>query len=305
MASSSPKCHDFAVGLTMVESLIVATLGAELIETFNNPDYRPPPLPSVALELMTLSNRDDSTIDRIVRLLEQDEMLAGGVLRLIGSPLYAARTRIRSLKEAVVRLGVRTVRDLVFETALHQGVFSLAEYSETIEQIRRHSTVTAYITRIICRHAKIDEEHAFLCGLLHDIGFAGLLFAVSHVEAEDSPPLLQLWPDIDRLHEQASRIVTELWQLPPEIQEVVGHHHHLHTGETSRVAAAINLADQLSERFGASVVGPVDENGVLLIGDAVDEFDLEVGRAELNLSEPVLQRIIEEAEIMVPDILWL
>jgi HD-like signal output (HDOD) protein len=289
----------------MAESLIVATLGAELIETFNNPEYRPPPLPSVALELMSLSNRDDATIDRIVRLLEQDQMLAGGVMRLIGSPLYAARTRIRSLKEAVVRLGVRTVRDLVFETALHQGVFSLAEYSETIEQIRRHSTVTAYIARIICRHARVDEEHAFLCGLLHDIGFAGLLFAVSNVEAEASPPLLQLWPDIDRLHERASRIVTELWQLPVEIQEVVGHHHHLHTGETSRVAAAINLADQLSERFGASVVGPVDEAGTLLIGDAVDEIDLEVSRSELNLSEHALQRVIEEAESTVPDILWL
>ena len=65
----------------MAESLIVATLGAQLIETFDNPDYRPPPLPGVALELMTLSNRDDATIDRVVRLLEQDEMLAGGVMR--------------------------------------------------------------------------------------------------------------------------------------------------------------------------------------------------------------------------------
>ena len=289
----------------MAESLIAATLGAELIETFNDPDYRPPPLPGVALELMTLANRDDATIDRIVRLLEQDEMLAGGVMRLIGSPLYAARTRIRSLKEAVVRLGVRTVRDLVFETALNQGVFRLAEYSETIEQIRRHSTVTAYIARIVCRTAKIDQEHAFLCGLLHDIGFAGLLFAVSNIEAEDSPPLIQLWPEIDALHERASGIVTKLWQLPPEIQEVVAHHHHLHTGETSHVAAAINLADQLSERFGAMVVGPVDEEGMLLTGDAVDEFDLEVSRAELGLSEQAFEQIIAEAEAIVPDILWL
>src|SRR4051812_16520279 len=195
----------------MAESLIVATLGAELVETFNDPNYRPPPLPSVALELMSLTNRDDSKIERIVRLLEQDEMLAGGVMRLIGSPLYAGRSRIRSLKEAVVRLGVRTVRDLVVETALHQGVFQLAEYGETIEQIRRHSTVTAYIARIVCKHAKVDEEHAFLCGLLHDIGFAGLLFAVSNIEAEDSPTLIQLWSEIDVLHEQASGIVTKLW----------------------------------------------------------------------------------------------
>ena len=289
----------------MVESLIVATLGAELVETFNDPNYRPPPLPSVALELMSLTNRDDSTIDRIVRLLEQDEMLAGGLMRLIGSPLYAGRSPIRTLKEAVVRLGVRTVRDLVFETALSQGVFTLAEYSETIEQIRRHSTVTAYIARIVCKHAKIDEENAFLCGLLHDIGFAGLLFAVSNIEAEDSPPLIQLWPDIDALHEQASRLVTQLWQLPLDMQEVVGHHHHLHTGETSRIAAAINIADQLSERFGASVVGPVDANGNLVKGDIVDEFDLEVSRAELKLSDAAMDRIVEDAEATVPDILWL
>ncbi|MEO7035457.1 MAG: HDOD domain-containing protein [Polyangiaceae bacterium] len=289
----------------MAESLIVATLGAELIQTFNDPNYRPPPLPSIALELMSLTNRDDSTIDRIVRLLEQDEMLAGGVMRLIGSPLYTSRSPIRTLKEAVVRLGVRTVRDLVFETALNQGVFQLAEYSETIEQIRRHSTVTAYIARIVCKVARIDEEHAFLCGLLHDIGFAGLLFAVSHVEAEHSPPLIQLWPDIDALHEQASRLVTELWQLPREMQEVVGHHHHLHTGATSRVAAAINIADQLSERFGARVFGPVDADGLLLVGDAVDEFDLEVSRAELNLDNAAMARIIEDAEATVPDILWL
>jgi len=289
----------------MAESLIAATLGAQLIETFDNPEYRPPPLPGVALELLSLSNRSDATIDRVVRLLEQDEMLAGGVMRLIGSPLYAGRSRIRSLKEAVVRLGVRTVRDLVFETALHQGVFSLAEYGETIEQIRRHSTVTAYIARIVCKHAKIDEEHAFLCGLLHDIGFAGLLFAVSNIEAEGSPPLIQLWGEIDALHEQGSRLITKLWNLPVELQELVGHHHHLHTGETSRVAAAIHIADRLSERFGASVVGPVNDQGVLMAGDAVDDFDLEVSRAELKLSEQTMERIIEDAEATVPDILWL
>ena len=289
----------------MTESLIAATLGAQLIATFDNPEYRPPPLPGVALELLSLSNRSDATIDRVVRLLEQDEMLAGGVMRLIGSPLYAGRSRIRSLKEAVVRLGVRTVRDLVFETALHQGVFKLAEYGETIEQIRRHSTVTAYIARIVCKHAKIDEEHAFLCGLLHDIGFAGLLFAVSNIEAEASPPLIQLWGEIDELHEQASRLVTKLWNLPVELQEMVGHHHHLHTGETSRVTAAIHIADRLSERFGASVVGPVDDQGVLLPGDAVDDFDLEVSKSELNLSERTMERIIDDAEATVPDILWL
>jgi hypothetical protein len=89
------------------------------------------------------------------------------------------------------------------------------------------------------------------------------------------------------------------------MQEVVGHHHHLHTGETSRIAAAINIADQLSERFGASVVGPVDADGNLIKGDIVDEFDLEVSRAELKLNDAAMDRIVEDAEATVPDILWL
>jgi len=49
----------------------------------------------------------------------------------------------------------------------------------------------------------------------------------------------------------------------------------------------------------------VDERGVLLPGDAVDDFDLEVSRTELNLSDSQMERIIEDAEATVPDILWL
>jgi len=289
----------------MAESLIATTLGAELIETFNDPEYRPPPLPSVALELMSLSNRDDATIDRVVRLLEQDEMLAGGVMRLIGSPLYAGRSRIRSLKEAVVRLGVRTVRDLVFETALHQGVFALAEYSETIEQIRRHSNGHG-VHRAHRLSPRQDRRRArLLVRALARHRFCGPVVRGFARRSRGQPAVAAALarhrsPARARLAHHHRAVA-----LAAGDQEVVGHHHHLHTGDTSRISAAINLADQLSERFGASVVGPVDEAGNLLIGDAVDEFDLEVSRGELNLSDAAMKRIVDDAEATVPDILWL
>jgi HD-like signal output (HDOD) protein len=81
----------------MATSLIANMLGAELIATFQDPEYRPPPLPGVALELLALSARDDVDAERVVRLLEQDEMLAGGVLRLVRSPIYATRAPVRTL----------------------------------------------------------------------------------------------------------------------------------------------------------------------------------------------------------------
>lgn len=289
----------------MSESLITTALRHRLISVFEDPSYRPPPLPSVAMELLALSGRADARASEVVRLLEQDEMLAGSVLRLVSSPIYSGRSTITTLKEAVIRLGFKIVRDMVFEVALRSGVFDLAEYAETVAQVQRHSTVTAYISRIVCSKARIDGDHAFICALLHDAGFAGLLFAVTDFEGSESPPLEQLWTDIDALHERASGILATLWGLPASMADIVGHHHHLHTGEFSKVAAAICVADRLSRAFGADVVGPADSQGIAIAGDAVSELDFEIARGELNLSEASLDDIQAEAEQLVPQILWL
>ncbi|MFZ5895736.1 MAG: HDOD domain-containing protein [Myxococcota bacterium] len=284
--------------------LISATLCEELLAVFDDPNYRPPPLPEVALELMSLGGRDETNVADVVGLLERDEMLAATVLRLVGSPMYAGRTGIHSLREAVVRLGVRGVRDAVFEAALRRGVFTLGEYGETMATIARHSTMTAYITRIVCRRAAIDQDLAFICGLLHDVGFAGLLLAVTHMEGAAAPPLDKLWKDVDSLHEQASLMLSSRWSLPAPVVEVVGHHHHLHTGPYATLAAAVRLADHLTEHFGATVTGPV-VNGVPMPGDSMDPFNVETACAELNIDDTALKLIIADAERTVPEIVLL
>ncbi len=289
----------------MKESLIKSALRERLISVFEDPTYRPPPLPGMAMELLSLSGKSDARASDLVRLLEQDEMLAGNVMRLISSPIYSGRASITSLHDAVVRLGFKVLRDMVFEVTLRNGVFDLPEYAETVAQVQRHSTVTAYMARLVCSKARIDGDHAFLCGLLHDVGFAGVLFALTHVEGEASPPLQQLWGDVDALHERASGILTTLWGLPASISDVVGHHHHFQTGEFSRVAAAICVADRLSFAFGADVVGPADEQGIAIAADGVSEIDFEIARTELGLNEARLDELQSEAEQLVPQILWL
>jgi HD-like signal output (HDOD) protein len=289
----------------VTESLITTALRERLISVFEDPSYRPPPLPGVAMELLALSGRTDARASEVVRLLEQDEMLAGSVMRLVSSPIYSGRTTITTLKDAVVRLGFKLVRDMVFEVALRSGVFDLDEYAETVAQVQRHSTVTAYVSRIVCSKARIDGDHAFICALLHDAGFAGLLFAITDLEGVESPPLEQLWIDVDALHERASGILATLWGLPASMADIVGHHHHLHTGELSKVAAAICVADRMSRSFGADVVGPADDQGIAIAADAVSDLDFEIARGELGLSETKLDEIQAEAEQLVPQILWL
>jgi HD-like signal output (HDOD) protein len=268
---------------------------------FDNPAYRPPVLPAVAMDVMAVAARDDADVGEIVSLLERDQMLAATVFRLVGSPIYAGRSAIHSLKGAVIRLGVRVIRDVVFEAAIARGVFQVGEYSDTLALIARHSTVTAYITRIVCRRAAIDAELAFICGLLHDVGFAALLLAVKHVEGSSAPTLSVLWRHVDGLHERASRLLVERWGLPSDVVEVVGHHHHLHTGPTARIAAAVRLADHLTENFDATVRGP-KVDGERLPGDHIDAFDLETAAQDLRLDDSAIKHILTEAERTIPAI---
>jgi HD-like signal output (HDOD) protein len=163
-----------------------------------------------------------------------------------------------------------------------------------MERIRFHSTTTAYLTRVVCRHARVNEGNAFLCGLLHDIGFAAIVFAVANGSGA-KPPLAELWPELDAVHEQASKLVTKLWGLPTDLSVVVGHHHQLHTGASSRIAAVVAIADHLTARFSAQITGPPDPEGQALSADAVAAIQVDDARSVLGLDDGLMARIAADA----------
>lgn len=289
---------------TRSESPIRAALRETLIETFHDPRYSPPPLPTVALDIMELTSQSDVSTGAVVTVLERDSMLAGAVMRLVSSPLYAGRSRIETLDDAVVRLGLNTVRDAVFEAALRQGVFRVPEYNETLEQVRRHSVVTAYITRLVCRSSDTRDPHAFLCGLFHDVGFAAALLSIARVEP-DPPSLHRIWRDIVAVHEVAGRIVAQCWQLPDSICDVIANHHGVQVERRSNTVAALIVADALSQEFGADVVGPIDAAGTLETADGVDVAEHQAALALLGFGEAAFERLRQETEELIPNILWL
>jgi HD-like signal output (HDOD) protein len=293
--------------MSMRGGLVEQTLREDLVQTFHDPDYRPPSLPSVAITLSRVTRSDETSVADVVRLLEQDQMLAGSVLRLVSSPLYASRAPVTSLHQAVVRLGMKSLRSVVFEAALRGGIFNLPEYQETVEQVRRHSTTSAYIARLVCEASGVDADDGFICGLLHDVGFSALLLSVSNVEKGASPKLDALWGDVERMHARASSLVARLWELPDEICETVGHHHfpeRCSNEKATRIAAAVCIADWLTERFGANVVGPRGVDGAPLPADEGSEEETTRARSILKIDDAKLAAIIERAEEIVPEILW-
>ncbi len=196
------------------------TLVAQLMACLEAPDYRPPTLPVVAVELMSLSQRPDVAIKDVVELLERDSLIAGRVLKVACSAVYTSAAKITSLRDATMRLGLNTIRDLVMEITLGLRVFKSADYADTMDLLRRHATATAHLCRIVSKYTAIEAEFSFMAGLLHDVGIAGTLLALSDKKgSRKAPPdLIAIWPAVDRVHARAGELMANLWGLPPDIR---------------------------------------------------------------------------------------
>jgi HD-like signal output (HDOD) protein len=230
---------------------------AHLQRTFASPAYQPPMLPEVALEVMQLSQRPDVRFEEVVALLQKDAVLAARVLSLAQSSAYAARSPIQTLHQAAVRLGLTTMRDVVLQAAIHMKVFRVPGYEAAMERLARHSAAAAHVTRAVCRRTSVEAEYAFLCGLLHDVGFAASLLALADDPAWRRSTFEELAPVLDEVHEEASGLLARLWKLPEGLQRMVASHHEPRPGgKAEQVNAALIVAEQLCWEAGAGLEPP-------------------------------------------------
>ena len=238
-------------------------LQQRLLSIFRSPQYKPPVLPNIALELTDLSRKPHVSYDDVVRVVEKDPMIVASVLKLAQSPLYGGRLPVQSLKDALNRLGINMLRDLVWQVVVNMRLFRVRNYTAVMERLQTHATFTAYAARIIASRAGIAAEHAFLCGLLHDIGWCGTLIALS--ESEKNPPEPRtLFAAVDKMHMEAGEAMAKLWALSPEICAVIGHHHDL--SKDKRSVSALVPVLVVAERFADELdfgIEPKPQDGIV------------------------------------------
>lgn len=281
-------------------------LGERLLATFRAPGYQPPAMPTTATRLMTMSQDPNIELDDVILTLEQDQIIAGRVLKIASSAAFGGASQIDSLRGALMRFGMNTLRDLVLEIAMNMRVFKCEGYTEPMERVRIHSQATARLCRVVCKYTSIDGEFAFLCGLLHDVGIAGILVGLSDVpRGQPIPDLDVLWPEIHAAHLEATETMTRLWDLPPEIPMILGAHHQVEIGGIPHpLAATVCLADHLANErgFGLHIDGEettamgthphLDRSGPRPLAIARDA--LEVHDAAWSLIETEADQTLEE-----------
>ncbi len=246
------------------EILAAERIFAAINERITGGDIDLPPMPNTLIRLRDCLNRPDWDSQDLLKIIMADQLLTSSILKAANSSRYGLASRVSSLQHAIVLMGMKTIWGIV----THQSLLgSFSKERERIQKVLDHSFLCALIARVLAGKLKLDEEDAFTCGLLHDIGKAVLL---NQLADEDIPPgtkeLL-----IDRFHAEAGLLIAAKWNLPELVQDAIAYHHQAdQAGENAPVAELVGLADCL-----ANQADPATEMADQLVYIDLDSLNLE------------------------------
>ena len=255
---------------------MTASLTADIRERVQQIETMPA-IPAVFLPLLKLlsSSGQDATVDEVVRLVSYDNTVAAQCLRVAASPLFGMPQLPKSIKAAVITLGLRRVETILLTCCMGQA-FPAAKWVLDPAVFWKHSLGCALVCRKFSEKlAAPDGEKAYMAGLLHDIGFMvnSLVFPQEFTKAMDLAcreeiPLGEAEPaSMGFTHCEPGRALAEKWKLADDVIDVISHHHVVEQSHNAQpLVALVHLSDLLCRMRGLGY-GYYERHKVDLVSD--------------------------------------
>ena len=248
-----------------------------------------PLLPIVANQVLQLSGDPNADVTKLSGLIQQDQALAGQILRIANSPAYLPRSPIVSLQQAVAWLGMNMLAGLAFSVSVQSGIFTIKGFEKEIRTLWCQALATGLYGKEIARKIRHNVENAFLCGLLHTIGKPAVLHLILTSDTNKDAALswAVVEPLMQEFHITAGTKLAEVWKLPDPVQEAI----RLYPDETYHEAT--------SPTKGAVITCLADHLASYLLGSS--QLDEEALRAlpviqDLNFYPEDIDALLEARE---------
>jgi HD-like signal output (HDOD) protein len=253
-----------------------------------------PAMPKAALHILSVIEDPRTTATRLEKAVAMDQALTAKILRIANSPFYGAVREIKTVSEAIVRLGFVTIRNWTLVTAT-KSVFLGAGAGVLFQKIWRQSVLSAMAAQLVAQVTRRAEpETVFVGGLMQNIG--QLVLARSHpelfqqvltVSAEEGLPYHVVEQELLGFdHGDLGALLIKEWNLSEELEQAVRWHHRLdHPDiECRDLAALVALGEEV-----AACTGSADQE------DEALRWEHSRGAGVLGLRAPTFQRLRAEA----------
>ena len=249
-----------------------------------------PAQPAVYTKLMTALADQDTSPEAVAAILLADSSLCAQLLHIVNSAYFRLSRPIIKVEEAVLYLGLGTVRQLALVAEVFQDSDAKASVlGVSTQRLQEHSFLTAGIASAILSGYP-RRELGFIAALLHDVG--KLIIATQlpdrakkiadRMRERNEPMEASERALFGTTHAEIGGYLLGLWQLPFPIVEAVTHHHSPSRLKPDQldVVVAVHVANYLAHEQAALAGDAAVENSAHLDLRLLQELGVEV-----NLNE--------------------
>lgn len=127
-----------------------------------------PVLPILLLELMDSFANEHACVEEIAKKIGMDQSISAKVIRMANSAAYRRGKEVESITQAVIRLGFNQVRRIVVATTLSNVFPETPSFDKN--KFWQDTFTTATIAKSLAKHTNVNQETAFTCAMMHNIG---------------------------------------------------------------------------------------------------------------------------------------
>lgn len=233
---------------------------AKSLEDIISKSLELPVLPATTQKVLAMMADPDVSIEKIKRLIGADPGLTTKILKIANSAFYGSYRNIENLTQAILRLGLNAVRNIVVATSMKNVYkrFGLAE-----KLIWEQMIGAALAANVIAKQARrTDPEDAFIGGLLHDVGKVVLnnelpekFASVMQKVYNDAVPFEEAEKEVFEFSQrEVGAFIVKKWGFPEKLENLIrsfDDHGALDVDkQTSNLAFTIALADRMCQKFG-------------------------------------------------------
>lgn len=190
-------------------------LTLQIYEDLNANRLLLPSLPHVAVRIGEAVKADDADARKIATLIESDPAMAVKLVKAANSARFGGADQVRTVNQAVARLGLQNTQILVITFALREMFRTPSKMLEKrMITLWEHSRRIAALAQVLAeRVGSFNIHEALLAGLVHDIGVLAVIgYANEFPEVADEPAALEV--SIRALRAQLGGMILSTWDLP-------------------------------------------------------------------------------------------
>ena len=226
----------------------------------------------------------DTSIDDIAEVISTDAGLSLKMLHCANAAFSSPVSKVDSVKDAVVRLGMHTTIQIITATEIAAVFFSVPGQYGDAQHHWEHHLLVGCLSEAYAKHFKLQNPGCwFIGGLLHDIGRLVLITSdpVKYAEVvvtakNDNVDIRQIEKaQFGYSHDTLGGLLLECWQFPDAFAQAA-YHHHCEFRAKDDICSGVGLANAISHALQGDDSLP-EYSGVPIIkivDAASDRYDL-------------------------------